>query len=46
MPIELQIIQVKDFIHLVRKATPLEKIYLFFEYGPRVALRYLGFNKV
>lgn len=46
MPIKLQIMQVRDFIHFVRKATPLEKIYLFFEYGPRLALRYLGFDKL
>ena len=45
IPIELQIIKVSDFMHLVRKATLLEKIYLFLEYGPRAALRYLGFDK-
>lgn len=46
MPIDLQILQVRDYIHVVRKATLLEKIHLFFKYGPRVALRYLGFNKL
>jgi len=46
MPIEVQIVQVQDVIHLVRKATLLEKIYLFFEYGPRVALRFLGYHKL
>ena len=46
MPIELQIMQVRDFMHLVRKATLLEKTYLFFEYGPRAAFRYLGVDKL
>jgi len=45
-PIEVQKIEVKDCIYLVRKATSLEKVSLFFEYGPRAALRYLGCDVV
>jgi len=45
-PIEVQKMKVKDCIYVVRKATLLERISLFFEYGPRAALRYLGFDIV
>jgi len=46
IPIEVQEKKVRDCIYLVRKATLLERIYLFFEYHPKEALRYLGFNKL
>jgi hypothetical protein len=46
IPIEVQEKKVRDCIYLVRKATLLERICLFFEYHPKEALRYLGFNKL
>lgn len=46
MPIEVQTMKVRGCIYVVRKATLLEKIHLFFEHSPTSALRYLGFNKL
>jgi hypothetical protein len=46
MPIEVRVMKVRDCIYVVRKATLLEKIHLFFEHSPTSALRYLGFNKL
>lgn len=45
IPIEVREKKVRGCIHLVRKATLLERIYLF-KYGPTSALRYLGLNRL